>query len=166
LCQALRQQSIKGGYLRKSPNMFISALKGQLLTHQLIRLGPIELHTDADFISYQSMCSDLDKLRCVRNDGTNCTCRTSVPWMGALHGEWRIDLHISPTTWSFCSIVFAMIFYYKDFKTPKIIQFGALAGQIQHMASRKVGFTPRPIRYGSPNLLVSSSAALQSAYQV
>jgi len=28
------------------------------------------------------------------------------------------------------------------------------------MAAQKVGFTPRPIRYGSPNLQVSSSAAL------
>jgi hypothetical protein len=103
---------------------------------------------------------------CAWMEGLRATHCKPMSWMGALHGEWRIDLHISPTTWSFCSIVFAMIFYYKDFKTPKIIQFGALAGQIQHMASRKVGFTPRPIRYGSPNLLVSSSAALQSAYQV
>jgi len=36
-------------------------------------------------------------------------------------------------------------------KTPKhekITQFGALAGQKQHMAAQKVGFTPRPIKYG------------------
>ena len=40
-----------------------------------------------------------------------------------------------------------MIFiYYKDFKTPNITQFGALAGQIQHMAAQKVGFTPRLLR--------------------
>jgi len=56
---------------------------------------------------------------------------------------------------------FAMILnYYKDFKTLKITGFGALAGRIQHMAAQKVGFTPRPIRYGSHNLQVSSSAAL------
>jgi hypothetical protein len=53
-----------------------------------------------------------------------------------------------------------MIFiYFKDSKTPNITQFGALAGQIQHTAAQKVGFTPRPIRYGSHNLQVSSSAA-------
>ena len=56
-----------------------------------------------------------------------------------------------------------MIFvYYEDFKTQKITKFGALAGQIQHMAVLKVGFTPRPIWYGAPNLHVSSSAALES----
>jgi len=33
-----------------------------------------------------------------------------------------------------------------DFKTPNITQFGALAGQIQHMAAQKVGFTPRLLR--------------------
>jgi len=56
-----------------------------------------------------------------------------------------------------------MVFiYYKDFKTQKIIVFGALAGQIQHMAAQKVGFTPRPITYGPPNFPVSSLAALES----
>jgi hypothetical protein len=85
--------------------------------------------------------------------------------MGAFQGEWHIILHISPTTWSFCPISFAMILiFYKDFKTPNITQFGALAGQIQHMAAQKVGFTPRPTRYGFHNLQVSSSAALESAY--
>jgi hypothetical protein len=40
-----------------------------------------------------------------------------------------------------------MIFiYYKDFKTPSITQFGVLAGQIQHMAAQKIGFTPRLLR--------------------
>jgi hypothetical protein len=53
--------------------------------------------------------------------------------------------------------------YSKDSKTPKITQFGALAGQIQHMAAQKVGLAPRPIRYGSRNWQVSSSAALKSA---
>ena len=57
---------------------------------------------------------------------------------------------ISRQPLSFCPISLAMIFiYYKDFKTPKITQFGALAGQIQHMAAQKVRFTPRPIRHGS-----------------
>ena len=51
---------------------------------------------------------------------------------------------------------------YKDSKTPKITQFGALAGQIQLMAAQKVIFTPRPIRYGPPNLQVSSLTALES----
>ena len=121
LCQALRQQSIKGGYLRKSPNMFFSALKGQLLTHQLIRLGPIELHTDADFISYQSMCSDLDKLRCVRNDGTNCTCRADGYFVLCMGNGALICIYHQPLGWSFCSIVSAMILiHYKDFKTLKI----------------------------------------------
>jgi hypothetical protein len=42
--------------------------------------------------------------------------------------------------------LFAMIFIcYKDSRTPNITQFGALAGQIQHMVSQKSGFTPRPI---------------------
>jgi hypothetical protein len=59
-----------------------------------------------------------------------------------------------------------MIFiYYKDFKTLIITGFGELAGQIQHMAAQKVGFTPRPIRYGSRNWQVSSSAALKSTQQ-
>jgi hypothetical protein len=49
--------------------------------------------------------------------------------MGAFQGERQINLHISPTTCSFCSIVFAMILtYYKDFKTLKFTGFGALAG--------------------------------------
>ena len=40
-----------------------------------------------------------------------------------------------------------MIFiYYKDFKTLYITGFGALAGQIQHMAAQKVGFTLRLLR--------------------
>ena len=47
-------------------------------------------------------------------------------------------------------------------KHKKITQFGALAGQIHHMAAQKVGFTPRPIRYGPPNWHVSGSAALES----
>jgi len=55
--------------------------------------------------------------------------------------------------------------YQKDFKTLKITQFGALASQIQHMTAQKVGFTPRPIRYGSRDWQVSSSAALESTYQ-
>jgi hypothetical protein len=45
-----------------------------------------------------------------------------------------------------------MIFIYNNnFKTQKIVQFGAMAGRIQHMAAQKVGFTPQPIRYGPPN---------------
>ena len=40
----------------------------------------------------------------------------------------------------------------KDFKTRNNTQLGALAGQIQHMAAQKAGFTPRPIRYGPPNM--------------
>jgi len=42
-----------------------------------------------------------------------------------------------------------MVFIYYDSKTPNITQFGALAGQIQHMAVQKVGFTPQPIKMGS-----------------
>ena len=53
---------------------------------------------------------------------------------------------ISRQPLSFCPISLAMIFiYYKDFKTLKITQFGALAGQIQHMAAQKVGFTRRQL---------------------
>jgi len=51
---------------------------------------------------------------------------------------------------------------YKDFKTPKFSQFGALAGQIQQMAAQNVRFTQRPTRYGSHNLQVSSLTALGS----
>jgi hypothetical protein len=59
-----------------------------------------------------------------------------------------------------------MIFiYYKDSKTLQITQFGALAGQIQHMAAQKVELMPRPIRYWPPNLQITSSAALESTYQ-
>jgi hypothetical protein len=66
---------------------------------------------------------------------------------GCFPGEWHINLHISPTTCSFCSIDFAITFiYHKDFKTLKITGFGALDGQIKHMAAQKVGITPRLLR--------------------
>ena len=55
-----------------------------------------------------------------------------------------------------------MVFiYYKDSKTLNITKTNALAGRTQRMADQKVGFTPRPIRYGPHNWLVSSSAALK-----
>jgi hypothetical protein len=67
--------------------------------------------------------------------------------MGAFQGEWHINLHVSPTTCDCCSFVFAMIFIcYKDTNTQNITQFNALAGQIQHMAAQKIGFTPRQQR--------------------
>jgi hypothetical protein len=53
------------------------------------------------------------------------------------------------------------LYYFKDPKTPNITQFGALAGQIQHMVAQRVGFMLRPIGYGSPSWYVSSSAALE-----
>jgi len=57
---------------------------------------------------------------------------------------------------------FAMIFIsFKNFKTPNMTRFSALAGQIQHMAAQKVQFTLRPIRYDSFNWQVSSLAALE-----
>ena len=60
----------RGDYLSKRPNMLLSALKGKPLTHQSIKLDPIELHTDADLQCYQSMCSDLVKSPYIRNDKT------------------------------------------------------------------------------------------------
>ena len=39
-----------------------------------------------------------------------------------------------------------ILIQFKDFKTPNITQFGALAGQIQQMAAQKVGFMPRLLR--------------------
>jgi hypothetical protein len=36
--------------------------------------------------------------------------------------------------------------FFKDSKTLNITQFGALAGQKQHMVARKVSFTPRLMR--------------------
>jgi hypothetical protein len=67
--------------------------------------------------------------------------------MGAFQRDWHIDMHISPTTWSFCPILLAVIFiYYKDSKTLNITQFVALAGQMQHMTAQKVRFTPRLLR--------------------
>jgi hypothetical protein len=70
--------------------------------------------------------------------------KAHVPWMGAFHGKWHINLHISPTTCSFCSVVFAMILiHFKDFKPLKFTEFGALAGQIQ---PAKVGITPWLLR--------------------
>ena len=55
-----------------------------------------------------------------------------------------------------------MIFiYYKDVKTLKITQFGALAGQIQHMAAEGTVHTAAA-EAGGRNLQVSSSAALES----
>jgi hypothetical protein len=35
-----------------------------------------------------------------------------------------------------------ILIYYKDSETLKTTGFGALAGQIQHMAAQNVGFTP------------------------
>jgi hypothetical protein len=58
--------------------------------------------------------------------------------MRAFYKEWHINLHISPTTLSFCLISLAMIFiYFMDFITLKTTQFGALASQIQHNFSQK-----------------------------
>ena len=58
-----------------------------------------------------------------------------------------------------------MVFIYsKGSKTQKITQFGAPAGQIQHMAAQKVGFTPQPIRYGPRNWHVLSLTALKSLH--
>jgi len=115
----------RGGYLGKSQNMLLFAWKVELLTRHFIKLDPTQLLTDAEFISNLSMCSDLDKSPCVQNDRTKSTRRAPVSWMGAFPGE----LHISPTTCSFCSLVFAMIYiYYKDVKVLKITGFGALAG--------------------------------------
>ena len=74
--------------------------------------------------------------------------------MGAFQGEWHIDLHVSPTTCPYCPISLAtVLIYYKDFKTLKITGFGVLAGQIQHMAAQKVGFTPRLIWHVRRNWL-------------
>jgi len=43
-------------------------------------LRPIVIiQTDADFISYPRLCSDLDKLPCVQNDRTWSTRRAPVP---------------------------------------------------------------------------------------
>jgi len=90
------------------------------------------------------MCPDLDESPCVRNDRL-------IAYNMHLYPRWvlcmgnGINLHTLPTTWS--SIVFAMLFIHLK----KFTQFGALAGQAQHMASQKVGFTPQPIRYGSPD---------------
>jgi len=56
-----------------------------------------------------------------------------------------------------------ILIYSKDFKILQITIFEcALAGQIQHMAAQKVGFTPRPISYGPPKWHVSSSAISES----
>jgi hypothetical protein len=63
-----------------------------------------------------------------------------------------------------------MIFiYHRDVKTLKITGFGALDGQIQHVAAQKVGFTPRLLRqvaliFGLSNpLLKRSSLTIQQA---
>jgi hypothetical protein len=39
-----------------------------------------------------------------------------------------------------------ILIYYKDFKTLKTTGFGALAGQIQHIAAQRARFTPRLLR--------------------
>ena len=49
------------------------------------------------------------------------------------------------------------LIYYKDVKTLKITQFGALAGQIQHMAAEGTVHTAAA-EAGGRNLQVSSSA--------
>ena len=61
-----------------------------------------------------------------------------------------------------------MVFiYYKDFKTPNITQFGALAGQIQHgwlksaYGCSKSRVHAAAAEAGGPSWYVSSSAALE-----
>ena len=49
----------------KFQNMLLFGAASHTSLHQL---GPN--YTDADFISYPSMCSDLDKSPCVQNDRT------------------------------------------------------------------------------------------------
>ena len=41
----------------------------QLLSRHFIKMDPTQLQTDADFISYPSMCSDLDKSPAYRMKG-------------------------------------------------------------------------------------------------
>jgi len=55
--------------------------------------------------------------------------------------------------------------YFKDSCTQKTTQFNALAGQIQHMAAKKVGVTPRLLRQVALTCRFLSSAALKSTYQ-
>ena len=85
--------------------------------------------------------------------------------MGALHGEWRINLLISPTTWFVCFISFAMVFFnYKGNIEIHSVWCSGWSGTAYGCS--KVGFTPRPIRYRPHNLLVSSSGALKSVLHI
>jgi len=59
---------------------------------------------------------------------------------GALYALHYLANHLFFLLHCFCNDL------YKDSKTPNITQFGALAGQIQHMATQKVGFTPWLLR--------------------
>eukprot|EP00983_Pelagomonas_calceolata_P064030 1147947-Pelagomonas_calceolata.AAC.2 len=58
-----------------------------------------------------------------------------------LEGKW-LKFCISPTAGSFHSILFAMIsFWYNNFESLKITQYGAVGGQEWRLGGQKVGFT-------------------------
>ena len=71
--------SHRGGILCKSQNMLLFAWMVQLLTRHFIKLDPTKLQTDAEFLSYPSMCSDLDKSPCVQNVRTISSRRALYP---------------------------------------------------------------------------------------
>jgi len=56
---------------------------------------------------------------CAWMEGLRATHCKPMSWMGALHGEWRIYLHISPSTRCFCSIAFATIYLSKGYQNTK-----------------------------------------------
>jgi len=66
--------------------------------------------------------------------------------MGAFQGVWHINLHISPTLALFASLFLQWSLFILRTPKHKNPQFNALAGQLQHMAAQKVGFTPRLLR--------------------
>ena len=89
--------------------------------------------------------------------------------MGALNGDWRIVLHISPTTWSFCSIIFAMIFILlKHFKTvfenTKHDSVWCAGWSDTAYGCSKSRVHAAAAEAGGPNLHVSSSAAPKSLH--
>jgi hypothetical protein len=86
--------------------------------------------------------------------------------MGDLHGEWRINLHISPTTWSFCSIIFAIIFIHLiNFKTQICYSVWCAGWSDTANGCSKSRVHAVTDWYGSTNWQFSSSAAWKPACQ-
>jgi hypothetical protein len=82
--------------------------------------------------------------------------------MGAFQGEWHIDLHISPTTGSFCPISLAMIFIYSKDSNTKNHSVWCFGWSDTAYGCSKCSVHAAAAEAGGPDWPVLSSAALKS----